>query len=55
MGTCAFMMFFGVVTVSYVGPAFYDMMERLRAFEKDYEETSELHKFLMVLRKYNYS
>jgi len=48
-------MFFGVLTLSYIGEAFYDMMERLKAFEKDYEETSGLHKFLMVLRKYNYS
>jgi len=48
-------MFTGVLTLSYIGETFYKMMDKLTQFEKNFEEVSELNKFLNVLKKFNHS
>lgn len=43
-------MFLGVTIYSFIGNNFSQMIENLKNFDKDYEESEELQKFFHVLK-----
>lgn len=47
---CSFYMFLGVTIYSFIGNNFAQMIENLKNFDKDYEESEELQKFFHVLK-----
>ena len=47
---CSFYMFLGVTIYSFIGNNFSQMIENLKNFDKDYEESEELQKFFHVLK-----
>ena len=47
---CAFYMFLGVTIYSFIGNNFAQMIENLKNFDKDYEESEELQKFFHIIK-----
>ena len=51
---CAIYMFLGVTIYSFIGNNFAKMIENLKNFEKDFEESSKLQQFFQVMRNFNF-
>ena len=52
---CAIYMFLGVTIYSFIGNNFAKMIENLRNFENEFEESNELQKFFLILKNFNFA
>lgn len=46
-------MFLGVTIYSFIGNNFATMIENLKNFDKDFEESEELQQFFQVIKQFN--